>query len=168
MNGHPHVVRDSGVPLYMQGFPRQHLAGLGDDFSDPENLFLDTGIDLSPSVPIEPSMYDPTGPLVAPASLPTNTQDIANLYSSAVATGAITPGQAASMATAAINAANSAAKAAGVALAPSPRVATKAVPATASILPASLTQATIIPGIPNFAIIGGGLLLAFAAMGGKR
>lgn len=163
-------VSSSRVPLYMQGWPTHAmLEGLGDDFSDAENIFLDTGLSIPEPGTIDTTMYDPSGSLVAPASLPTNTQDIANLYASAVATGAITPGQAASMAAQAINAAGNITKALGPSYAPSPRVATRLPAATVpSSLTSSLTAATIVPGIPNIAVIGGGLLLALAAMGGKR
>jgi len=181
---HPHTVGDSGVPLYMQGFP-PGLSGLGQDdgsmdpsMYDPGNVLLppdfgpsNSPVLLSPSgadLGLQPSIFDPTGPLVAPANLPQNTQDIANLYAGAVATGLITPAQAASAAAQAINAAGALAKTAvGPVYSPSPRVAVRPPGTTASILPAARTQSTIFPGIPNIAVIGGGLLLALA-MGGKR
>jgi hypothetical protein len=180
---HPHTVGDSGVPLYMQGFP-PGLSGLGQDdlidpsMYDPGNVLIppdfgpsNSPVLLSPSgadLGLQPSIFDPTGPLVAPPNLPTNTQDIANLYASAVATGVISPAQAAAMAAQAIKAAGTIAKtAAGPVFSPSPRVTVPLPGSTASFLPAALTQATIVPGIPNIALIGGGLLLAMA-MGGKR
>jgi hypothetical protein len=180
---HPHTVGDSGVPLYMQGFPSPHHLGQDDGSMDPSmydpgNVLLppDFGpsnapVILAPSgadLGLNPSMYDPLGPLVAPPSLPQNTQDVANLYAGAVATGLITPAQAASAAAQAINAVGTLAKtAAGPVYGPSPRVAVRPPGTTASILPPALTQSTILPGIPNIAVIGGGLLLALA-MGGKR
>jgi hypothetical protein len=178
---HPHTVGDSGVPLYMRGFPA--LSGMGQDGGDPSMYDPSGGLTppdfgpinapviLAPSgadLGLEPSIFDPTGPLVAPASLPQNTQDIANLYASAVATGTITPAQAAANAAALINAsANVAKAAAGPNYSPSPRV-TVPLHGAASSVTSALTQSTMLPGIPNFAVIGGGLLLAFALMGGKR
>jgi hypothetical protein len=176
---HPHTVRTSPVPLYMQGF----LGEFGQDDSidpstfDPGSTLIDTSsLDVSnpplvllPSgsdLNLNPTMFDPTGPLINTVpSVSGNTQDIANMYAGAVASGAITPAQAAAGAAGAINAASKAItpfifpKTTG----PSPRVATSAVPSVASLF----TGSSIIKGVPNVAVIGGVLLLAlaFASMG---
>jgi hypothetical protein len=175
---HPHTVRSSSVPLYMQGFPR--LGDLGQEDGIDTTMFDPTGgiIDTTPpflppqtdipffsapTVPVDPSMFDPTGGLVntVPA-VDSNTRDIANLYAGAVASGAMTPSQAAQ----AVAAAASAAKAFAPALGPgaSPRVATRP-PGTAPAGASILSSQSVIKGVPDIALIGGGALLLIAMMG---
>jgi len=170
---HPHTVRSSPVPFYMQGFPRLGDLGQDDptsfwqgdvtpdvttgdipDFTPAENIFLDTGITIPEPGTIDTTMFEPTGGLVYTGpTVSSNTQDIANLYAGAVASGAMTPAQAAIATAQAVSAAASAAKAFKPALGPgaSPRVAVRPpgqAPAGASIL----TQQSI-PGVPNWALL---------------
>jgi hypothetical protein len=184
---HPHTVRDSGVPLYMQGFPL-----LGQDPSSPDFVPIDTSsydpgnvltevppdfgspITLLPSgsdLNLNPTMFDPTGPLVNTVpTVDSNTQDIANLYAGAVASGAMTPADAAAKTAAAIASISK-----GItpfifpkqpALGPgaSPRVATRP-PGTAPAGASILSSQTMIKGVPDIALIGGGALLLIAMMG---
>jgi type V secretory pathway adhesin AidA len=90
----------------------------------------------------------PSGPTIAQAAMPS-----------------MTPAQAASAAAAALKAGTTAVTALAPGAAPRVPVRPPGV-AASSFLPAALTQATVIPGIPNIALIGGGLLLAMA-MGRK-
>jgi len=183
---HPHTVRSSSVPLYMQGFPRLGAFGQDDGIDttmlDPSGGIVDytppflppqTDIPFfsAPTVPVDPSMFDPTSGLVntVPA-VDSNTQDIANMYAGAVASGAMTPAQAAQAVAAAASAA-----AKGItpfifpaqpALGPgaSPRVATRP-PGTAAAGASILSSQTIIKGVPDIALLGGGALLLVAMMG---
>ena len=196
---HPHTVRSSQVPLYLQGFPTHAM--LGQDFTDPsvsdaftpsENLFLDTGgggaIAPAPVLPADVFTYSPGVtpgvPILAPpgafdpnpldytsqqaainAGVPPATAAAAWANPAAYGGGG-TPGT--SAAAQATQAAATAARAIAT-LGPgaSPRVA---VYPPGYVPPSSLstlfTGATIIPGVPNIALIGGALLLFMAA--GKR
>jgi hypothetical protein len=176
--GHPHTVRSSHVPLYMQGIA-ERLSGLGQDEggADPMPVPIDTtsyeGGDLvfpsdfgapnpvllipsGSDLNLDPSTFEPTGGLVNTVPTLTNNQrDIANLYAQAVASGTMTPAQAHSAAAAQITqAAATVAKAAGgsgvnLGPGPSPRVGVPAVPGSA----ASLFTQQSIPGIPNWALL---------------
>jgi len=176
--GHPHTVRSSAVPLYMRGIGR--LWHLGQDEAtiyDPTGDLIppssgDSGGFL-PSIPapivapgsIDPSMYDPNAPLIAPtSSLTPQDQALAQLYQSSVAAGTMTPAQAASAIAQLSTGAAAVAKAAtGVSTAPSPRVTLPAVVATA---PNPLTAATVIPGVPNWTLLALAAAAALA-MGSK-
>jgi len=185
MSTHPHTVRSSSVPLYMQGFhyppPVDHLGEFGqiDTTSyDPTTGLVDTtppdftplvllpsGADLN----LSPTTFDPTGGLVNTVpTISSNTQDIANMYAGAVAAGTITPAQAASQAAAAVATAAKAVASGSnnpfifPTTGPAPRVATPAVPGAFSSL---FSSQTIIKGIPDILLIGGLALFAFAAMG---
>ena len=171
------TVRSSAIPMYMQGWPPPAMLagmeGMGDDTSD--QLAIDlaegygTGTPTGAPVSIDSTMFDPGSNLIInPPALSANQQDIANMYAGAVATGTITPAQAAAGTTQSIaalaNAAGTVAKAAtGASTAPSPRVT---VPIASSVSP--LASSTIIPGVPDLAIVGGGALLLFALMGAKK
>jgi len=168
---HPHTVRSSAVPLYMQGFPR--LDQIDTTFVDPGFTLVDTTppflapqtdipfFSASPT-PIDTTMFDPTGGLVNTVPVvDSNTRDIANMYAGAVASGSMTPAQAANATAQAIAAAGAAAKPFAPSLGPgaSPRVAVRPpgqAPAAASVL----TRQSI-PGVPNwalFALLGVGVL----------
>jgi hypothetical protein len=185
------TVRSSAVPLYMRGFPPVRPLGQVDTIFDPG--VVDPMIDTSmfATDPLlsqgftqqEADMIDaaaangvisdaqfqsilsgnhsyeevanmifgtvtPSGPTVAQAALPGQTA-----------------AQAASAAAAAVKAGTSIALAPGVA----PRVAVRppGVAAPGSVT-SMLTQASVLPGVPNFLLIGGGLLLAMAMGGGRR
>lgn len=171
------TVRSSVIPFYMQGFPGRHHLGQDDGgilFSDVtpiDTTMYDPGNDLVappsfalpvdpvpssllPSIPgvtpIDTTMYDPSTGLIAPVSVSPQTASLAQLYKSAAASGAITPAQADSAIAQLFTASTVAAK--GLATAPSPRVAVP-VPGAAPSLMTSLTQSTVIPGIPNLALI---------------
>lgn len=177
------TVRSSVVPLYMRGLQLGAIQWhLGQDAIDP--TMYDPSGDLIPpssgdsggflpSLPapivdpgsIDPSIYDPTAGLIAPTSgLSAQDQALAQLYQSSVAAGTMTPAQAASAIAQLSTGAAAVAKAAtGVSTAPSPRVALPAVVATA---PNPLTQATVIPGVPNWTLLAAAAIAALA-MGSK-
>jgi len=171
------TVRTSIIPMYMRGFPSPHHLGQdgtidtsiydpsGDLIPPTSDIPVSTGgflPSIGPVTPIATSTYDPTASLIAPAPLDPQTQALAQLYQSSVAAGTMTQAQANSaIAQLATGAAAVAKAATGVSTAAAPRIALPAVATTPSIL----TQSTMIPGIPDIAILGGGLLLAVAMMG---
>lgn len=166
--GHPHTVSSSRVPLYMQGISRR-LGQDGTDFTiEPSTYDPGTSLVTPPDLIIDTtSELSPGGTLIAPAGVDTFTpsvspQALAELVQSAAASGAISQQQAnAQLAQLAAAGANVAKAATGIATAPSPRVAVPAVPGSISSL---LSSSSIIKGIPDIFVIGGGLL-AIAAMG---
>lgn len=164
--GHPHTVSSSRVPLYMQGISRRlgQDGGLtiepstydpGTSLVTPPDLMIDTTSELSPGgTLIAPAGVDTFSPSVSP-------QALAELVQSAAASGAISQQQAnAQLAQLAAAGANVAKAATGIATAPSPRVGVPAVPGLTSLL----SSQSIIKGVPDILILGGGLL-AIAAMG---
>jgi hypothetical protein len=187
------TVATSIIPMYMRGFPAPHHLGQSDVIdttsyditgdlispsisSDPYSDLLPSWQMPSTSIPIDTTMVDASGNLIAPSSAaPASSaysvspqvqqqQQAAavSMYQNAVAAGTMTQAQANSAIAQLATGATAVAKAAaGVATAPSPRVALPAVAATPSIL----TQSTIIPGIPDIALLGGAGLLLVAMMG---
>lgn len=184
--GHPHTVRSSPVPLYLKGFPPpgHHLGqdmepssyDFGSDLISPGTDSISSMLPGIPAVtPMDTTSFAPGGTLIAPTSAPlslTSAQTAAlnmqpglspsqltQLYQSAAAAGTMTPAQAASaIAQLSTGAAAVAAAAAG----PAPRVALPAVATTAN----PLTAATIIPGVPNYLLLGIAAIAA-VAMGSK-
>jgi len=187
------TVRSSAVPLYMRGFPPVRPLGQIDTIFDPG--VVDPMIDTSmfATDPLlsqgftqqEADMIDaaaangvisdaqfqsilsgnhsyeevsnmifgtvtPSGPTIAQAALPGQTA-----------------AQAASVYAAALKAGTTAAGALGPGVAPRVAVRPPGVAAPGS-LTSTLTQASVLPGVPNFLLIGGGLLLAMAMGGGRR
>lgn len=186
------TVRSSAVPLYMRGFPPVRALGQTDTIFDPGVVEPSPIIDMTLLAPTDPliaqgftqqeaDMIDaaaangvisdaqfqsilsgnhsyeqvanmifgsplPSGPTIAQAQLP----------------GA-TPAQAASVAAAALKAGTAAATALSPGAAPRVAVRPPGVAAPGS-LTSMLTQASVIPGVPNIAI-GVGLLVLVMAMG---
>ena len=191
---HPHTVRSHAVPLYMRGFPallgqdEPTMYDPGSSLVSPDSTLFEPstyepgggliapssstpggGYTLLPQtsdVGLTPtSELSPGGTLIGPASVDPQTAALAQLYQSSVAAGTMTQAQAnAAIAQSVAAGAQGGAAIAAIAAggpAPAPRVSVP-VPGSASSL---LTSSTIIKGIPDIALIGGGLLLAFAAMG---
>jgi hypothetical protein len=174
------TVRSSVIPLYMRGWHLGQDDGSGIIFSDvttpidttmydPGGALIDPtsgsggGFDFLPSIPavtpMDTTMYDPSAPLVAPASVSPQTAALAKLYQSSVAAGTMTQAQANSQIQQLFTAAASTAKAAqGLTTAPSPRVATPAVPGAG---PSILSSQSIIKGVPDIALLGIALVGAF-------
>lgn len=129
---------------------------------DPGNVLVEP-TDFSPSIPagdvflpqpsdlnLVPSTYEPNANLIPPATL-------AQLYTSAAASGSMTPAQANSAIQQLFSASAATAKAAtGLTTAPSPRVAVPAVPGAAN----PLTAATVIPGVPNWTLLAAAAIAA--------
>jgi hypothetical protein len=198
---HPHTVRTSHTPLYMQGIGFVGDDGSGFDFTSPsagdaftpsDNLFLDTGsvapIPVAPVLPGDVFTYSPgftpNAPIIVPpgqfdpnpldytsqqaainAGVPPATAAAAWANPAAYGGGGVPGTSAAAVATQA--AAAAARSIATLGPGASPRVATYPpgyVPP--SSFTSLLTASSIIPGLPNIAIIGGALLLVMAA--GKR
>jgi hypothetical protein len=172
------TVRTSIIPMYMRGFPSPHHLGQdgtidtsiydpSDDLIPPtSDIPVSTGLlpSIGPVTPMSTTMYDPSGNLIAPAPLDPQTQALAQLYQNSVAAGTMTQAQANSaIAQLATGAAAVAKAATGVSTAAAPRVALPAVATTPSIF----TQSTMIPGVPDILLLGGGLLLA-VGLAGKR
>jgi hypothetical protein len=172
---HPHTVAASPIPLYLQGMGQDDpvMYDPSGDLIPPSygdaSGFLPS---LGPVSPIDTSMIEPGGTLIAPSAAPPSpaaisamqpslsTAQLTQLYQSAGAAGTMTPAQ--------VNSAIAqlAAGAGAVAVAasgPAPRVALPAVVATA---PNPLTQATVIPGVPNYILLAAAAIAAFA-MGSK-
>lgn len=175
--GHPNTVRSSPVPLYMQGL---HLG------QDLEPSMYDPGLDLVPPTPMPdldllPSIpavtpidtiseiapggslispFTPPSPAAAPAMQPSLTPaQLTQLYQSAGAAGTMTPAQVNSaIAQLAAGAGAVATAAAG----PAPKVA---VPV--ALPPSALTASTIIPGVPNYILLGGAVIAALAMVAKK-
>lgn len=194
---HPHTVRSHPVPLYMRGFPallgqdEPTMYDPGSSLISPDSgtlfepsTYEPSGGLIAPSsstpgggytllpqtsdVGLTPtSELSPGGSLIGPAAVDPQTAALAQLYQSSVASGTMTQAQAnAAIAQSVAAGAQGGAAIAAIAAggpAPAPRVSVP-VPGSASSL---LTISTIIKGIPDIALIGGGLLLAFAAMKGR-
>jgi len=185
------TVRSSSVPLYMRGFPPMRPLGQVDTIFDAG--VVDPMIDTSmfATDPLlsqgftqqEADMIDAAAAngVISDAQFQSilsgnhSYEEVANMIFGTVTPSGPTvaqaamPGQtaaqAASAAAAAVKAGTSIALAPGVA----PRVAVRP-PGVASpgSLTSTLTQASVLPGVPNFLLIGGGLLLAMAMGGGRR
>ena len=187
------TVRSSAVPLYMRGFPPVRPLGQVDTIFDP-GVTVDPTM-LDPSVfatdPLlsqgftqqEADMIDAAAAngVISDAQFQSilsgnhSYEEVSNMIFGTVTPSGPTvaqatlPGQiaaqAASAAAAAVKAGTSIALAPGVA----PRVVVRppGVAAPGS-LTSTLTQASVLPGVPNFLLIGGGLLLAMARGGGRR
>jgi hypothetical protein len=170
---HPHTVAVSPIPLYLQGMGQEDPT-----IYDPSGDLVPPpagGVDFLPSIPavspMDTSMIEPGGTLIAPSAAPPSpsalpamqpslsTTQLTQLYQSAAAAGTMTPAQAAS---AIAQLSTGAAAVAQAAAGPAPRVALPAVVATA---PNALMSATLWPssGVPNILLIVGALLAAKVA-----
>jgi hypothetical protein len=185
------TVRSSSVPLYMRGFPPVRPLGQVDTIFDPG--VVDPMIDTSSMFATDPllsqgftqqeaDMIDAAAAngVISDAQFQSilsgnhSYEEVSNMIFGTVTPSGPTvaqaalPGQTAAQAAAA---AAAALKVGTTALAPgvAPRIAVRppGVAAPGSVT-SMLTQASVLPGVPNFLLIGGGLLLAMAMGGGRR
>jgi len=187
------TVRSSAVPLYMRGFPPVRPLGQVDTIFDPGVAVDPTMIDTTSMFATDPllsqgftqqeaDMIDAAAAngVISDAQFQSilsgthSYEEVSNMIFGTVTPSGPTvaqaalPGQTAAQAAAA---AAAALKVGTTALAPgvAPRIAVRppGVAAPGS-LTSMLTQASVLPGVPNFLLIGGGLLLAMAMGGGRR
>jgi hypothetical protein len=174
---HPHTVAASPIPLYLQGLGQDEDPTIYDPSGDliPPSSFSPVPSDLLPGIPavtpIDTSMIDAGGSLIAPVTPPSpaaapamqpglSPAQLTQLYQSAGAAGTMTPAQVNS---AIAQLAAGAGAVATAAVGPAPKVTLPAVVATASN---PLTAATVIPGVPNYILLGIAAIAAMA-MGSK-
>jgi hypothetical protein len=187
------TVRSSAVPLYMRGFPPVRPLGQVDTIFDPGVAVDPTMIDTTSMFATDPllsqgftqqeaDMIDAAAAngVISDAQFQSilsgnhSYEEVSNMIFGTVTPSGPTvaqaalPGQTAAQAAAA---AAAALKVGTTALAPgvAPRIAVRppGVAAPGSVT-SMLTQASVLPGVPNFLLIGGGLLLAMAMGGGRR